>query len=104
MASSRVVLVDDDRFEPAQRGALGLQAFTAGGGRRPLLGVAGQAALDLGVALGQDAPALGDAGDLHLERLAASDDLGAPDLQVAPGVEGLGQVGQRAARAWPAPP
>ncbi len=63
--------------------------------RRPLLGVAGQASLDLGVTLAQHAPALHHAGDPDLELLAPPQHLAAALLELAPGAERLGQVGQR---------
>ena len=64
------MLALDERLEAGQRGALGLEALAAGGRawRAPRRGP--QAALDLGLALGQDAAALGDAGHAHLELLA----------------------------------
>ena len=85
----------DQLFETAERRALGLEAFPSCGGAGALLGVAGESSLDLGVALGEDAAALGDAGDADLELLAASADLLAALLELAPGVQGLGQVRER---------
>ena len=64
------MLTLDDRLEPPQRGALGLQALAPGRGRGALLGMAQQPPLDLGVALGQHPAALGQAGDPDLELLA----------------------------------
>ena len=64
-----LVLPGDEHVEPGQRGPLGLETASAGGRRRPLLGVPLQAPFHFGLALGQDAAPLGDTGDAHLELL-----------------------------------
>ncbi len=89
------VLALDDDLQPGQRGALGLQPAPARRRRRPLLGVALQPALHLGLALGQDAAALGDTGDAHLELLAPAPERDPPRLQCVPGFQSLRQFGQR---------
>src|SRR5581483_11661741 len=64
-----VALGVDDGLEALEGDALGFEAGAAGGGVGPLLGVSLQAALHLGVAVGQHPAALGDAGDADLELL-----------------------------------
>ena len=82
----------DEAFESAQRRALGLEPFPAGGRAGTLLGVSGQSSLDLRVTFGEDAPALGDAGDADLQLLAPGYDFRAALLELAPCVQRLGQV------------
>ena len=68
----------------------------ARGRRGPLLGVARQAALDLGLALGQHAAALGQAGHAHLELLALRPRRAPSALrQLLPGRQRLVELGQR---------
>ena len=90
-----LVLPLDQHLQPGQRGALGLQPAPARRRGGPLLGVALQAPLHLGLALGQDAPALGHARRAHLELLAPAPQPDPALLERLPGLERLLQLGQR---------
>ena len=90
-----LVLALHQQLQPGQRSALGLQAAPARRRRGPLLGMAQQAPLHLGLALGQDTPALDHARHAHLELLAPRLQAHPALLERLPGLEGLLQVGQR---------
>ena len=90
-----VVLPLDQHLQTRQCGALGLQPDPARGRGGPLLGMTLQPPLDLGLALGEDAAALGHTRHAHLEVLAAFPQLGATALECLPRLERLLQLGQR---------
>ena len=90
-----VVLLLDHHFQAGQRRALGLQAAPARRRRRPLLGVALQAPLHLGLALGQHAAAFDHTGHPYLDLLAPAPEPDPPLLEGLPGLQRLLQLGQR---------
>src|SRR6185437_12007300 len=80
----------DQPAEPFQGDAVGLQPSAAGGGGLTLLGMALQAALHLGLALGEDPAALGQAGGADVEVLG-----GGRQLLASGGQDGQGGGGGR---------
>ena len=89
-----IVLALDHDLQTGQCGALGLQPAPARRRGGPLFGVALQAALHLGLALGQDTPAFHHAGDAHLDLLSSAPQPDPALFQRFPGLEGLLQLGQ----------
>ena len=85
MPSSRACSCSTTASRRASAAPSASSRCAAGGGRGPLLGVTLQAALHLGLALGEHPPTLGDAGHAHLERLAPPPHLGPPLLERPPG-------------------
>ena len=90
-----LVLLLDHHLETGQRRALRLQAAPARRRRGPLLGVALQTTLHLGLALRQHAPTFDHARHPHLDLLAPAPEPRPPLLEGLPGLQRLLQLGER---------